>query len=314
MLSDLTINAKVTRADGKSITSQFLSAFHWGVLTSAQAKLEANNWGSEDQSRYKFAFVVPKDTGIQIATGALSHHPDCDWGSWPSATSAWASWSSHILLVRCGIGTGAASITVKAKNTEHDNYEWDTGIRIPIKQSRHHADNVVSYQIDCANKPAPTADVDYDAGIIRAAAAWNRANTGVSFTKAAQSGCNLANSAGMVTVSVETGTCARTHVACYQLSAVENNYPHIDVAADIYIKPTLNANRTWSTKTNIIGNNEYYLPWIMIHEFGHAAGLAHSANSTDLMHGSAQTGVIKNVPSANDIKAMKAIYESHTAH
>lgn len=313
MLSDLTINAKVTRTHGKSIPPQLISAFHWGVFTSAQASLEATNWGSEGKSRYRFAFVVPKNTGIQIATGVSGHHPECNWGRWPSTTSAWAPHTSHILLVRCGIGTGTASITVKARNTEHDNYEWDTGIRIPIKQSRHHADNVVSYQIDCANKPAPTTDLDYDAGIMRAASAWNNANTGVSFSKAAQSGCNLANSAGMVTVRIKTGTCGSTDVACYQPLAVEN-YPHIDVTADIYIKPTLNANQTWSTKTNIIRGQEYYLPWIMIHEFGHAAGLAHSANSTDLMHGSVRTGVMINTPSADDIKAMKAIYKSHTAH
>ena len=318
MLSDLTINAKVTRAYGESITPELLSAFRWkwGVFASAQARLEANNWGSEDKSRYEFAFVVPKNTGIQIATGALSHHPECNWGSWPSATSAWASWNSHILLVRCGIGTGAASITVKARNTEHDNYEWDTGTRIPIKQSWHHADNIVGYQVACM--PTPTADLDHGEAIRKAARAWNSANAGVSFGKLTQTGCVTNNTAGSVTVKLHPTITNKSQDKCDGgaacLASHSSNYPHLDDALVIYISNPGTGYR-WSTKTHTINWKEYYLPLVMIHEFGHAAGLGHSAHSNDLMEGTtAKTGVIINAPSANDIKAMKAIYESHTAH
>ena len=122
---------EITAVDGDNLKSPYqdLRTFRWkwGIFASAQVRLGTNNLKSGDRARHEFAFVVPRNTGIQIATGVSGHHPECNWGRWPSTTSAWTSWGSHILLVRCGIGTGSASITVKVRNTEHDNYEWDTG-------------------------------------------------------------------------------------------------------------------------------------------------------------------------------------------
>ena len=313
----------VTAVYGENLNPhQDLSTFRWkwGVFASAQVRLGTTSLRSKDRSRHEFAFVVPKNTGIQIATGASGHHPECNWGRWPSTTSTWTSWGSHILLVRCGIGTGSASITVKIRNTGHDNYEWDTGISIPIKQSWHHADNSVTYQVGCM--PTSTADLNYGEAIREGAVAWNSANTSISFGKLAQNGCTLKSTAGRLTVKLHpTSSTAQDQcdggIAC--LKRHSSNYPHMDAALFILIKKTIPRGYSWASDAdgnNMIEGDEIYLPMVMIHEFGHAAGLGHSANSSDLMVGtiSGNNGVIIKQPASGDIKAMKSIYKSHPAH
>ncbi len=55
----------------------------------------------------------------------------------------------------------------------------------------------------------------------------------------------------------------------------------------------------------------HYMPTYMAHEFGHAAGLWHTPSDKDGM--SAVPNEMANL-SSDDKKAMKAIYENHTAH
>ena len=64
----------------------------------------------------------------------------------------------------------------------------------------------------------------------------------------------------------------------------------------------------------MIRTNQIYLPMTMIHEFGHTAGLWHSANLNDVMASNTPAGVIIQAPKSNDISAMKSIYMQHTSH
>ena len=77
----------------------------------------------------------------------------------------------------------------------------------------------------------------------------------------------------------------------------------------------------WTRIPNLAGttapNGEtcLYMDAYMMREFGHAAGLGHSANNSDIMYSGASIGTIINTPTANDVVlAMQAIYNSHAAH
>ena len=73
----------------------------------------------------------------------------------------------------------------------------------------------------------------------------------------------------------------------------------------------VNVEHTWTNNVNLVGTlNMDYMPAVMMHEFGHTAGLGHSAGHQDVMGYASD----KSVLSANDKRAMKEIYENHVAH
>ncbi len=54
-----------------------------------------------------------------------------------------------------------------------------------------------------------------------------------------------------------------------------------------------------------------------MHEFGHTAGLRHSASPNDLMHETStltNKGVVTNAPTPNDVSAMKSLYPIHAGN
>lgn len=65
--------------------------------------------------------------------------------------------------------------------------------------------------------------------------------------------------------------------------------------------------KTW-TSNNMMRLDDInpYLPAVISHEFGHAAGLGHSELTGDLMYHEYDTDVI--APSFNDVEAMRRVY------
>ena len=65
-----------------------------------------------------------------------------------------------------------------------------------------------------------------------------------------------------------------------------------------------------SSERRVPVGDRLYLPSLMMHEFGHAAGLGHSASESHLMHAyQLSNGPV--IPSAGDKAAMKALYNAH---
>lgn len=303
------------------------------VFNSANVRLGDVSWGREkfaNRGRYKFALHVPKGTGVQIGgTGALSQHSECSWGAWPSKTlSGWVSWRWRVQLVKCGIGDGTSAITVKIRNyvTQQDYHEWDAAT-IRVRKAWHDANHSFRYQIGCM--PAPTSTLDYNAAIEAGASGWPSDSIGpagskLTFWKVNLTGCALNDEQGRVSVkhySLSSNnaqeTCSDPHyLAC--AVPVASSQPHI-TTQKILINKGDHPNRgfTWQSIPDASGHipqGHYYLPYVMMHEFGHVAGLGHSANGSDIMYYPASKGKIINTPTANDILAMQAIYNSHAAH
>lgn len=300
-----------------------LKDFEWFVLDAVHARLGPTTWGREtNRGRYRFAFHVPQATEVQIGTRALHQHSDCDWGTWPSRTSTWNEWNSDVQLVVCGVGNGTSSITLKVRNTAHDNYTWDA-MSIPVKQAWHDADGRVEYQIDCM--PAPSGDLNYRDGIRKGAIGWS-GHSSLSFARMLQNGCVLKDRDGLVTVEIYTSTTHKNDpcdsdayppgtifLGCVlRVSLVQ---PHL-VTQTLFI----NGDIQWSSDADedgVIDPDTHYLPEVMMHEFGHTAGLGHSANPNDLMSKSpalVSVGVVTNALTPNDISAMKSMYPVHAGN
>ena len=87
-------------------------------------------------------------------------------------------------------------------------------------------------------------------------------------------------------------------------------YPPEDGDAKTKHVWTLNPNMGGVTSRGI---KYIYMPAIMMHEFGHAAGLGHPITRTDIMSLSVVTSNVQELTD-NDKEAMKSIYNSHAAH
>ena len=326
---------EVTQKDGKNLSLPLipLKDFTWYVNNSGHIRLGATTWGRENNSgRYQFAFDVPKITGLQIGTSALHQRSACNWATWPRQSSAWQSWSSQIQLVRCGVGDGTSSITVKVRNTRHA-YEWDAAT-IPIKRSWHRAANRVTFAVATPlvqnAVPLPAKVTMMEEAINDGAIAWNSASVGVRFGKLlSPSNPDSADVIvkGYSTARGNSNPCGHNNVdddsvACvldWRDSSQPPYYPHRskDTIHFEYPPSTSGGTLAWTGNANMVGTQptgttNLYMPVYMMHEFGHTAGLHHPAAGNAVM--SAKVDESLRTLTANDKEAMKRVYNGHTAH
>ena len=157
----------------------------------------------------------------------------------------------------------------------------------------------------------------YKAGTEQGAGKWNSASTGMSFTKVTST-----SSADVVVQGYLAGSgadhCGAGNVACV-LYGSGHSYPHFTEQLELYFvyrRPFTDSQGIsriyeWENDFMIAMSDEslLYMPIFMTHEFGHAAGLWHSPDSSDAM--TAQIAQITKNLNDNDKNAMKAVYENH---
>lgn len=267
----------------------------------------------------------------------------CNWGatesSWPDESSWTDAGNTNpgVELHRCGLGDGATSLTVQMRaKSNRANIDYDSYSTV-IDYPWHIPDNELTYMYRGPRVPSDglpqTIIDDYIAATDLGAAKWNSAlGNGRSFEF---DEVGLVSEADVVVEgypSSGTDHCGSAKaVACVPYT--NSNYPHVTLRQTLYFEyppvsvipaytdpitgvttPARTVTYAWENNFRIASGNAnmLYMPIYIAHEFGHAAGLWHSPGTSDAMTATIASNTEN--PNDNDKKAMKALYNRHTAH
>ena len=339
----LPITVKVFRMDHTVISRndrQNLKDFatYWKISTSVEIQIEVSNASSD----YEFWLSVPKNTGLDIASG-----PDgaCDYspsyqrtrpGSTSKVSAGSATGLASFYLVRCRLGTGSSSVTVHSElNGKSISNTFGT-LKIPPAPHRH--DKTVWYRV-CGATPTPPPNVNYVNSISLGAAEWNavRNETGGLIVSKLRNEDNCSNPSdkahdtnigkeivsvvrwdpGAPTPTATPASCVSripNALGCVDPTIYTDDSGHISDQTIHYKHPlSPNNSKKWTDISNMIGPDEYYLPAMISHEFGHTAGLGHNPASSNLMYYAADISDVNGIliPQAGDKKALKVLYGDH---
>ena len=297
---------------------------HWQILDPFDLKITVETIADLDGNRpeipagYEFSLKIDTGgAGLQISdTG------ECDWNNSVSQ-SAWFArhptikyqatnnqTTENIRVVRCARGkTDNNGITVVARRGSEDE---EVIRNVAIKESPHRADNEVVYEISSdKNSPsyidAPTRD-----GIDEAVKQWNDAQNYLTFN------VKTGNSSADTTIKRyspnDPDECSGG-IACVD---PPGGSPHLGYQ-EFWIESPPQANiddspKQWTNSFNRAVTDPrhfYYLPHVMMHEFGHTSGLGHPARTTDSVM--THVGLLES-PTSYDIDAMRHLYQGHASH
>lgn len=283
------INPPVSFIDGNDST-------HNRILSYTNFRLENHD------SDYEYALDVALGTGFQ--TGSSSSQR-CVWQNAQSLqTTNWknADPSPTFSLMRCLIGDRSTGLKLKAKAATGEEWTYYT---FPSMQSWHRKNAKVSYTVPAADANDEMVTLLRSA-VTEAVDAWNDSTAGVNFCESTSCGTNYdATINGSVKISI--ANCS-DGIACVVYKG--STYPHITKTSLVVEKQptTISGARVhWTNDLDDIalGPGYYYLPGVMMHEFGHTTGIGHNSNLQ-------VNGVMVHVPRDQDeladydIKAMRA--------
>ena len=186
-------------------------------------------------------------------------------------------------------------------------------------QSWHRADEEITHanvsQLVSDDTVSATLLTMFGESIDSAVDAWNDVTGGATFTEVLLTATPDVRVQGYITHLADSDAPCGGSVAC--TSNITQNYPHLGRQRLHFEQPPVwimvdgEVQHEWTNDVSRVGQAGMdYMPAVMMHEFGHTAGLGHSAGPEDVMgHASNRSGL-----SANDIRAMKEIYQSHVAH
>ena len=332
----------ITHIDEIQIESVSLSEYEsWRVYTRAAVVLGA----SVSQNAPEFTFEAPTATGVQVKVLASQ---SCAWGnSARSPAPFWKTAGSYHYLARYGIGDGSSQLRVKARAVDNGtSYPLDT-YTATLKPTWHQADHVVKYRL---GTPIPTPTprpgyisphvVDVPEAVRTAIAIWTTAVPQDALSFCVGDSCPDGMGSETIAISVATPLPTPTPPVRKSPSLISNclpaiacvepwrDPPHIGNQNLHILHPALwykydDKSRTYMVKEVVWANitraawdthkdNPYrYLPMVIAHELGHAAGLGHSTNPDDVMYERIQ---FQTSLTSDDIEAMKSNYEGHRPH
>ncbi len=309
-LLNFSVSAKV---HGGNEDNKPLHDAKWRVLDYLTLKLEGAPSGV-DLAHYDYRVKASSGTGVQASSGQITCRKP--WASedsdWFNATTTPTDNYSGVFLLRCGFGDGTTNLEIwlrhRAAGQEFSSASY-SGV---MRQPWHDQDSYITYQIGCM--PASTVDLNYVDGIVAGADAWNDAAASITFSKyLGVTDCTDLYRSGRVTV--ETGTwltCDHLYAVACMINNVLSTYPHLTTRTVVIVT---SFGVSWSSDADgdsLIRDSEYFLPLVMMHEFGHTAGLPHSASEDDIMWPTFEKGEIIRRPTSNDIAAMADINRSHS--
>ena len=319
----VSVEAKV----GISATFTPLANVGWKVMTYAEVRpVSPTPAAGVNLANYQFLVRAPEGTGIQVDRKVCVWPPN----PWPNTDSRWASASNATIdIVRCGIGDGTRKLEVWLSipgvgSSVFKAYE------LREQQSWHRADNITSFALAAPLVPNATPPAGMAESIRDGARAWNLVSGGITFgelrSQANQSLVDLIVEGYITQGSSAKNLCSPDEaIACVlpkRDPAHPPLYPHQSKETLYFEHPPedglVSTTHEWTRDPNmggvtVLGVEYIYMPAIMMHEFGHAAGLGHPITRTDIMSLSVVTSNVQELTD-NDKEAMKSIYNSHAAH
>ena len=314
---DVTVSFKI-------ITSE------WNVLDYRYVLIDWLLPSNQRTTGHQFRFGILRtggaDAGFQIYPATATNARKCNWSSPPSDYTSWSNLGTAFYVVRCKLGTGNGHIELQRIPDSGSSRPITSILTIgPVKQSWHRADHQVGYLVDSpfmdGAKPGhlPAAYTVNEAtsttAMSDAASAWNAGQTYVTFE--------------VVTTTPDTtirgywnpyGTSlndkCKGSIACVYGGG---EYPELEHQQFwIEFPPRFPGDGDYKEWTNDIAevrqmpDDFYYLPQVIMHEFGHTAGLGHTLVG-DVM-GPIYSRDPLSGPTSYDLNGITNIYQNHTRH
>ncbi len=299
-----------------------LANAEWGMLDYASVVLREAGFTRTDG--HQFRLRLPASTGFQVGR-------TCPQYPAPTATtvleSPWVASNRGFFLARCGLGAGASiSFEIKVRlgtnGAEASLYTAAT----TVKRSWHRHDRRVVYYI---TGTLANGDIDgeqmFSANLSRTP--HPTLTDPLNYQNAAKAWQNLPAS-GVTLARLLSGSSADVIISGYWEPGIDikdqcggsvactygaGTYPHLGDGQVFVIEDPPRwpgkGRKEWTTsfRDATDKSDEYeYLPWVLMHEFGHTLGLGHSADGNSIMGGKSRAGL-----SSTDAQGLRATYAHH---